>query len=226
MTIKVTETKQAPANRVVQDELAISNYMCRIAQIIDMGMHHKDEWDTETNKYVAAVDKAPVNKLMVTYEFTTEYMKDKDGTELEDKPRWLSETFALYPTTVDLAISTKRYNALDPKGDFGGDWGKLAAAPCTVTIAHKKSGKAKVGNVSPPMKGIPVPELKNPVKVFDLSDPDLTIFHSLPQWLQDDIKKNLEFEGSLLQRRLAGGVVEEAAEKDVVEDQVADENPW
>ena len=226
MAIKATETKQAPANRVVQDELTSDNFPCRVAQVIDMGMHHKDEWDTETNKYVAAVDKAPVNKLMVTYEFTTEFMKDKDGVELEDKPRWLSETFPLYTTTVDLATSTKRYNALDPKGDFGGDWGKLAAAPCTVTIAHKKSGKAKIGNVSPPMKGIPVPELKNPVKVFDLSDPDLTIFQSLPQWLQDDIKKNLEFEGSLLQRRLTEGVVERPAEKDVVEDQVADENPW
>lgn len=226
MAIKATETKQAPANRVVQDELAISNYMCRIAQIIDMGMHHKDEWDAETKKFVTSVDKAPIHKLMLTYEFTTEFMKDKDGVDLEDKPRWLSETFALYPKTIDRAISTARYNALDPKNDFGGDWGKLADIPCTVTIAHKKSGKAKIGNVSPPMKGIPVPELKNPVKVFDLSDPDLTIFQSLPQWLQDDIKKNLEFEGSLLQRKLAGGVVEEPVEEDVEEDQVADENPW
>lgn len=230
--------KKAPAkNRVAQAEMDIGNYFCRIAQVIDLGLHHKDVWDDAQKKFFKDLDKAPVNMLMVTYEFVTEFMKDEQGNDVEDKPRWLSEEFALYPLKSDLATSTKRYKAIDPKEEHKGDWGKLGAYPCTVTIAHKKSGKAKIGNVAPPMKGMAVPELKNPVKIFDLSAPDLDIFRSLPEWLQERIKSNLQYEGSPLQKLLAGGVVEpqkevveEGVGEDAVEPQVAEEedndNPW
>lgn len=224
MAIKVIEQARKPAaNRVQQAELGVDNYPCRIAQVIELGLHHKDVWDAATNKFQKATDKPPVNMLMVTYEFVTEFMKDEAGNEIEDKPRWLSEDFPLYPLNVELATATKRYLALDKDKKFGGDWAKLAGAPCTVSIAHKKSGKAKIGNVAPPMKGFPVPELKNPVKVFDLSAPDLDIFRSLPEWLQERIKANLQYEGSALQKLLAGGVVEPV--KEVVEEGVGEDMP-
>lgn len=226
--------RKPAANRAPQAEMEVGNYFCRIAQVIDLGLHHKDEWDGVNNKFVKALDKAPVNMLMVTYEFVTEFMKDEQGNDVEDKPRWLSETFPLYPLKSDLATSTKRYNAIDPKHEKKGDWGQLGAYPCTVTIAHKKSGKAKIGNVAPPMKGMAVPELKNPVKIFDLSEPDMEVFRSLPEWLQERIKENLEYEGSALQKLLAGGVVERVEkvveEQPVVEPDVTEEddndNPW
>lgn len=231
-----TPAKKPAAKRVPQAEFEIGNYFCRIAQVIDTGLHYKEEWDTGTNKYIPNTEKAPVNMLMVTYEFVTEFMKDEDGKELEDKPRWLSETFPLYALTNDKANSTKRYLAIDPAKVHGGDWAKLGGAPCTVTIAHKKGGKAKIGNVAPPMKGMAVPELKNPVKIFDLSEPDLDIFRSLPEWLQERIKSNLQYEGSPLQKLLAGGVVEAQEEvveegvgedmPDVVEEDDNEQNPW
>lgn len=234
MAIKVIEQARKPAaNRVQQAELGVDNYPCRIAQVIELGLHHKDVWDAATNKFQKATDKPPVNMLMVTYEFVTEFMKDEAGNEIEDKPRWLSEDFPLYPLNVELATATKRYLALDKDKKFGGDWAGLAGAPCTVSIAHKKSGKAKIGNVAPPMKGFPVPELKNPVKVFDLSEPDMEVFNSLPEWLREKIKSNLEFEGSPLEAILGGAEQkpkEDKAEpvKAPVELPVEDEdnNPW
>lgn len=201
------KSERTGGKRVEQAELEVGNYPCRVAQVIDMGLHHKDVWDEANKKYVKATDKAPVNMIMLTYEFTSEYMKDEAGNELEDKPRWLSEDFAIHALDSDLATSTKRMKAFDPKFDkYRGDWSAIAGQACTVTIAHKKNGKAKIGNVSPPMKGFPVPELKNPVKVFDVENPDMDIFKSLPQWLQDRIKSNLEYEGSALQAALEGGV--------------------
>lgn len=225
------------AKRVAQAELEIDNYPCRVAQVIDLGLHHKDVWDDVNKKYVKATDKAPVNMLMLTYEFTTEFVKDEEGNELEDKPRWLSERFPVYALDSDLATSTKRYNAFDPGAKrFGGDWASIASEPCSVSITHTKNGKAKIGNVAKPMKGMQVAELKNPVKVFDLVEPDLDVFNSLPQWLQDMIKENLEYEGSPLQALLAGGVVkpkqdkpkEEKAPVEVpVEDTEEDDDaPW
>lgn len=230
MAIKNDNVKKPAANKAPQKELDIGNYFCRIAQVIDLGLHHKESWDAATKTFVKEMDKAPVQMIMVTYEFTTEFMKDEQGNELEDKPRWLSETFALHPLRVELATSTKRYNAIDTKGEFGGDWSLLLGAPCTVTIAHKKSGKAKIGSVAPPMKGMPVPELKNPPKMLDLSEPDLEIFQSIPVWLQDRIKDNLEYNGSPLQKLLGGAPVEKEPEPKVPEPELeegeGDDNPW
>lgn len=240
--------KRPAANRVKQEELPVDNYPCRVAQVIDMGRHHKEVWNDATKKFEVAYDKAPVHLLRLTYEFTTEFMKDEAGNELEDKPRWLSEEFPLYALDSDLATSTKRMKAFDP--DFSlyqGDWEKVLTAPCAVTVAHKKNGSAKVGNVSKPMKGMMVAELKNEPKVFSLDEPDLDIFRSFPEWIQERIKANLDFEGSKLQAALAGGSVSDGAVysaagnkevkeavmekiKEVVEPDVTEEddedNPW
>lgn len=231
-----TEKSSTSAKKAPQVELAVDNYPCRVAQVIDLGLHHKDVWDDVRKEYVKAMDKAPVNMLMLTYEFTTEFMKDEEGNELEDKPRWLSEQFPVYALDSDLATSTKRYNAFDPGASkFGGDWSRVAGEACAVTVAHKKSGKAKIGNVAKPMKGMVVADLKNPVKVLDLGNPDLDVFNSLPDWLQGRIKENLEYPGSPLETLLAGGVVKVKDDKpksvkeavDVpVEDEEADDVPW
>ena len=47
------------------------------------------------------------------------------------------------------------------------------------------------------------PELVNPPKVFVMDEPDLEIFLSLPNWLQDKIKDSLEYAGSPLEAALA-----------------------
>lgn len=233
--------KRPAANRVKQDELAVDNYPCRVAQVVDMGRHHKEVWNDATKKFEVAYDKAPVNLLRLTYEFTTEFMKDEAGAELEDKPRWLSEEFAVYALDNDLATSTKRMKAFDPDFSlFQGDWEQVLTLPCAVTVAHKKSGAAKVGNVAKPMKGMVVAELKNEPKVFSLDAPDIDIFRSFPEWIQERIKANLDFEGSKLQAALAGHPVDEAKEEkkvaqepvqdavepNVAEEEGSDDNPW
>lgn len=50
--------KKAPAKRVPQAEFEIGNYFCRIAQVIDTGLHYKEEWDTGTNKYIPNTEKS------------------------------------------------------------------------------------------------------------------------------------------------------------------------
>lgn len=222
----VSAPKRSSANRVKQDELAVDNYPCRVAQIIDMGRQVRETWDGVMKKYVPDHTKAPANMLRITYEFTTEYMKDENGVELEDKPRWLSEEFALLPLSSDLATSTKRMLAFDPGLDkLGGDWSEVLTLPCSVAVAHTGGGRAKVGNVAKPMKGMVVADLKNEPKVFTLDAPDIDVFRSFPEWIQDRIKGNLDFEGSALQKALAGEAVpqakgEEKAAQEPVQDVV------
>lgn len=199
---------------VRQEPLEAGNYPARVVQVIDLGLQPQQPYKGQ--------EKAPAHEIMLTYEFGTEFIKDENGEDVEDKPRWLSETFPLrkYPE-ADKAKSTKRIDAIDPKGIHNGNFAAFVGAPCTVTIVNnvsKTNGNVynNVGNVTPPMKGMNIPELKNPPKVFDLDDPDLEIFGSLPEWLQEKIKSNLNYQGSPLQRALSGDT--EAPEKNEEED--------
>ena len=168
------ESKFKPA-----DPLEPGSYPARVVQIISCGLQEQDPYKGEP--------KPPKHELHVTYELLDEFMEDEEGNELEDKPRWISENFTMNSLDSDLAKSTKRYYALDPDEDYEGDWAKLAGTPCTVILAQNKS--KKTGKVYNNVTGLSTmrakeakkaPELVNPPKVFDIDDPDMEIFGSLP----------------------------------------------
>ena len=190
--------------------LEVGNYMSRLVQVIDMGLQPQRPYQGQ--------EKKPVQEVMLTYELGTEFLIDDDGEDMLDKPRWISETIPLHHITQDLAKSTKRIKAIDPKLTKGGDLSLMLGMACTVTVTHNPNKKdptkvyVNVGNVTPPMKGIPVPELVNPTKVFDLGEPDLEILGSLPEWVSDKIKSNLQFNGSALAELLGTSNPEPAEE--------------
>lgn len=214
-------------NRVPQANIEPDVYPGRVAQIIDLGL--------QAQKPYQGQEKKPVNELMVTYELVTEFMKDEEGNDLEDKPRWISETFPFYGLFADKAKSTKRYLALDPEQVHEGDWAKLLEAPCNVTIVNNKVGDKVYDNVAniaamSAKKALACPELKNPAKMFDLDAPDMEVFNKLPKWLQDKIKGNLNFNGSPLQKLLGGAPAPEKKKeekpKKVEADEDGDNNPY
>lgn len=177
-------------------------YPARVVQIIDCGIQEQRAYKGEA--------KPPAHEIMITYEFLDEFCKDEEGNDQEDKPRWLSESFPLYSLEADLAKSTKRYYALDPEEVFGGDFTLLASAPAMVTINQYESKGVMRNGVSSvaamrPKEAAKAPELVNPSKVFVIDNPDLEVFKSLPDWLQDKIKKGLEFGGSPLDEALRDG---------------------
>ncbi len=239
MALHAGKVKQAGGNGkkfAPQEEIEVGNYPSRLAQVIDLGRHYRDKW-VDGQGYVVDTDKPAVGHIMLTYELTTEFMKDEQGKDIEDKPRWLSETLPLYSLDNDKANSTKRYLAFDRVKKYGGDWTELLGHPCTLTIAHSKKGKAKIGSVTPPMKGLNILECKNVPKFFDTTAPDADIFNSLPQWIQDKIKANLDYEGSELQAMIEGKqkgveekpVVEEVVGKPaepVILEEEGDDEPW
>ena len=147
---------------------------------------------------------------MLTYELVDTFMLDENGEELTDKPRWISETLPFYGLYADKAKSTQRYNALDPNGEFDGDFSKAIGQPINVTIVNNAVGDKVYDNIATisamrPRDADKCPELVNPAKLFDLDAPDLEIFNALPEWLRDKIKGNLNFKGSPLEQVLGGG---------------------
>ncbi len=198
------------------DPLDAGTYPARLVQVLTLGIQPQRAFQGD--------EKPPKLELMLTYELLDEFMKDEDGEDILDKPRWLSETIAFNNLDADLATSTKRYYALDAGASHDGDWSQLVGTPCMITVVQnegkgKNAGRIyeKITAVSAmrPKEAAKAAELVNPPKVFDFSAPDMVIFGSLPKWIQDKMKAALDFAGSPLDKAIKAGpkVADEEEEK-------------
>lgn len=198
------------------DPVEEGTYPARLVQVFLLG--------TQKQRAFKGEEKPPVLTLRVTYELLDEFLKDENGEDREDKPRWISEEFAFHSLKADLAKSTKRYYALDPKEEAGGDWSKLLGAPCMVTITHSKGKDDRiyenVAGVSTmrDKEAQKAPELKNPTRMFDFYNPDKEVFDSFPDWLKDRIKDAVDYEGGALEELLSGGSKKATTKTTVKED--------
>jgi hypothetical protein len=192
------KNKEFTSNGKGPDPVEPGSYPGRLVQVIDLGVQEQRPFKGEP--------KPPAQEIMTTYELVDEFMKDEEGNDLEDKPRWISENFPLHNLKSERARSTARYLALDPTQEFDGDWTALIGTPVMVTIVNdvgtgKNAGKIynNIGSTNSMRKrdADKLPPLKNPGKVFDLSDVStVDVLMTLPDWLQKKIKEGLEFEGS------------------------------
>lgn len=186
-----------------QEAIDAGTYPIRVAQIIDLGLQPQRPYQGQ--------EKPPAHEMMLTYELLDEFCLDEDGKEDTDKPRWLSETLPLRSLMAEKAKSTQRYHALDPNEDVDGDFTLLAGTAANASIVQN-SGKGKhagkvynnIQALSPmrPKDQATAEPLKKDPKVFVLDDPDVEVFNSLPDWLQDKVKSNLEYAGSKLEEAL------------------------
>lgn len=213
-----------------QEAVEAGSYPARIVQILDFGLQPQRAWQGE--------EKPPVQEIHIVYELLDEYCLDEEGEEIEDKPRWISETIPLHNLEADLAKSTKRYKALDPEITFDGDFTQLVDIPCTVTITTN-AGKGKnvgktynnVASIAPmrPKEAKKAAALVNESKIFIIDDADVDGFNSLPEWQQDKIKSNLEFKGSDLANALGGKSEEpkkKPASKKVEVEEAEEDEEW
>ena len=218
MGLNAKNIKGNAPDRVEQAPLAIGVYPGRLVQVIDLGL--------QPQRAFKGQDKAPAQEIMLTYELVDEFMKDKDGNDVEDKPRWISETLPFYGLFADKAKSTQRYNALDPSGDLDGAFDRAIGFPVNVTVVQNASGDkvySNVGNIATmrPRDAEKCAALKNPAKVFDLDAPDMEVFNALPKWIQEKIQANLNYEGSVLQKAI-GKVLTKKQEKEIPKEDVPD----
>lgn len=211
-------------NRVEQPLIEAGVYPARLVQIIDMGV--------QAQRAYQGKEKPPAQEIMLTYELVDTFCVDENGNELEDKPRWISETLPLYSIDQDKAKSTQRYFALDPQGEDGGDFSAQIGKPVNITLVHNPYKDKVYVNVAGiaamrPRDAQKCPELVNDPKVFDLDAPDMTIFKSLPEWVQEKIKTNLHYQGSKLQAAIGGAPQEQApAPQQQAEDNEDNDAPW
>lgn len=202
MSLNAKKVGNGGGNRTPQANIEPGTYPARLVQIIDLGLQAQRPYQGK--------DKPPAQEIMLTYELVDTFMLDENGEELTDKPRWISETLPFYGLYADKAKSTQRYNALDPSGEFDGDFAKAIGQPINVTIVNNAVGDKVYDNIATisamrPRDADKCPELVNPAKLLDLDAPDLDVFNALPEWLREKIKGNLNYKGSPLEQLLGGG---------------------
>lgn len=214
MSLNAKKLPSTQSNTKRPAPLEAGTYPARLVQIVLMGVQKERPYKGE--------DRAPRLQARLTYEFLDEFMKDEDGNDIEDKPRWLSEQLPFLSLKADLAKSTKRYYALDPDSKADGDWAELIGTPCMVTVVQEVDKRPgvdriyeKIASVSSmrPKEASKAPELKNPGFIFDFYEPTKEAWDNLPEWLQDNIKAAVDFEGSPLEA-LLGGSGKKVAQKD------------
>lgn len=193
-----------------QSQLDPGVYPGRLVQVLDLGL--------QAQRPFQGKEKDPIQEISLTYELSDEFMKDDDGNDLTDKPRWVSEIIPLHHLKADRAKSTLRYNALDPNGDFGGDFTQCLSVPVNITIVVNESGVkvyTNVAGIAPmrPKDAARMPDLVNTPKFFDLDAPDMEVFNSLPEWIRTKITENLNFQGSVLQGLLNNAPAPKKEEK-------------
>lgn len=188
-------------NRVEQSVIEADVYRARLVQLIDLGL--------QAQRAFKGKDKPPTQEIMLTYELCDEFMKDEEGDDVEDKPRWVSETLPFYGLFADKAKSTQRYNVFDPTCEWDGDFTQALGVPINLTIVNNAKGDkiyTNVGNVAAmsDKKAAVCPDLRNPTVAFDLDEPDMEVFNQLPEWIQKRILENLNFKGSILESKING----------------------
>ena len=189
------------------DPLEVGTYPARVVQVVSLGLQKQNPYKGEP--------KDPKDEIYVTYELLDEFLQNEEGNDLEDKPRWLSETFTMNSLDSDLAKSTKRYYALDPDEKFKGDWSQLIGAACMISVVQNEGKGKNAGTTYNNIASVQTMRAKeeakanplvNPGKVFDIDEPDMEVFLSLPKFLQDKMKDNLNFGGSPLEKAIEGHV--------------------
>jgi hypothetical protein len=198
------------------ERIAEGTYPARLVQIISLGVH-ETEWQGQTKT-------AP--KVMLTFELPTETINING----EDQPRWISREFNL--SLHEKSSLTPVVKALDPKGECQ-DLTDLLGKPCMVQVGSTASNNAKITNIVAPMKGMPVAPIYNEAKMvaFDFDEPDLELFATFPQFMQDKIKEAVNYNGFAdgVQAKPKQQQVQVKAKpvaKPVVEDDTEDEIPF
>jgi|TARA_R110000765_G_scaffold294422_6_gene389655 hypothetical protein len=202
--------------------LESGTYPARLLNVIDCGLQAQRPYQGQLKK--------PQPEILVTYELNDEFMSDEAGDPDESKPRQISEYFPFYSLGAELAKSTKRYNALDPTGEFDGDWTKLIGLPIMLTIVQSPDRKDPTRIYENPtalstMRSKDVDKLSEMVgvsKLFDIDKPDMDAFNGLAPWMQKKIVANLEFEGSDLQKLISGIEIADVEDVDTPESSLGD----
>ena len=181
MSLIATATKKSSIPLLEAD-----TYPARCIAVIDTG--------DQVNEMSGTVRR----EVIIQFELPTETI-EVDG---EQKPRYMSMTYTMSlseKAKLRSALETWRGKAFTEDELRGFNLANIVGLPCMLSVIHRqaKNGNtyANIGSISKPMKGMTIPEASSPLVVFDLdADDALDKMQTLPEWVQERIKKSPSYE--------------------------------
>lgn len=192
--------EQPSSGGITIEPMDTGTYPARIAGVSIVGKH--------SSVYNGEVKEPKIN-LALTYEFLDEFLKDENGDEILDKPRFLTENMPFYNLSNTKAKSTERYLAVDPLSVYGGDWSKLITFPIMVSVVQN-AGKGKnlgkifnnVDSIAPmrPKEVSKASPLVNPFFLFDFYNPTKEEWEKLPGIVKSICRRAVDFQGTEMEK--------------------------
>ena len=159
--------------------------------VVDVGVQDGGAWKGK--------DKPPCQQILMIFSLADDFV------ELEGVPKQRLFTTKVNAKTGERAKLTKIQAALDPNNETQGDLIALIGRPCTLNLEAGKNEETKetfvkFGGIFAHMAGTAVPVIGNETIVFDTENPDVAIYDKLHGWMQELLKKGLNYSGSQLEQ--------------------------
>ena len=162
--------------------VAPGTYVAVCVGVIDLGEQYIEKF----KKYTAQVQ--------IVWEL--DHMTvEVDG---EQKPRQLSRTFTLSTNKKShLRAILSSWNGVQYSNEQFGelDLFDQIGKPCMLSVVMNETGEyANIASVIPMITGYPAPQTTTPPIKWDMDNWDDAVFATLPDWIQEKIKKSTQYQ--------------------------------
>ena len=157
-------------------------YVAVCIGVIDLGEQYSEKFKNYSNK------------VQFVWELPTETI-EVDGKQ---EPRQLSKDFTFSASnkgTLRSFISTWNSKNYSDEEFLEVDVFDQIGKPCMLSVVLNSTGEySNVDSIVPMPKGFPVPESATKPIMWDMDKWDDTVFESLPEWVQEKIKKSTQYQ--------------------------------
>lgn len=143
-------------------------------------------------------DEKTLHKVRIGFELPSELKVFNE--EKVEQPCVIDEEFTLSlyeKSTLRKMLESWRGKKFTDEESEKFDITKLLGVPCMLNIIHNegKNGNmyAKIGSISPLMKGMVCPDQINPTFVLSYDNFNWTKFESLPEFIKEKMKRSAEY---------------------------------
>lgn len=164
------------------------SYLARCCWVIDLGTQQSDF--------------GPKRKLLLAWELP-EVLRTFDDT-IGPEPATVTKFYtASLSEKANLRkdLELWRGRAFSAEELAGFDLRKLLGVPCLLTITHRANAagekRATVAGLGKLPRGVEVPAASQPTRLYDLDEPNHSVFSELPQWLRDVIAESSEYQAMI-----------------------------
>lgn len=161
-------------------------HVARCYRIVDLG--------TQITTYKG--ESKQVHQILITWELPTALMKEGEAA---GKPYSVNQRFTCSigeKAKLRAVLESWRGRKFSPQELAGFDLQNILGKPCMLNIVHTDKGDKTYANIATVMQvpsGMVVPPQVNKSVFFSLETFDAAVFSSLPESLQENIKKAPEY---------------------------------